>query len=384
MLVLCARTRIEREVAESIFELMAAPLDWDELISLAGRNSVTPLIEMSLRTVAGDSVPSEVLNRLREAVRASTARNLLLAGELIKITGLFHSQDIIAIPYKGPVIAAQAYGNVGLREFDDLDIILRQKDMAKAHEIMLSLGYRTKWPWKLSEEETSPIPGEYKYYDEARHLLVELHTQFTLRHFPTVPDLDNFARRLVPVSIAGREVVTFSVEDALPILCVHGSKDFWERISWIVDLSEMVRSHPQLDWNQALLVAESLRAERMLYLGLILASDLLGTPIPPEIESRMRKDRVATMLAQAISQRLLSAEWSGIDASARFRFRRQMLPGTLAGWRYAVRLALVPAQEDLITLRLPRPLAPLYLALRPLRLLRKYGWFGRRPQRLSS
>jgi len=53
-----------------------------------------------------------------------------------------------------------------------------------------------------------------------------------------------------------------------------------------------------------------------------------------------------------------------------------MLEGRLAGWRYTIRLAAAPVEEDWEMIRLPSPLTPVYLALRPLRLLRKYGWKG--------
>jgi len=382
LLLLCARTHIDPAAAKSIRERVAGPLHWDQLISLAARNSITPLLEMHLRSAAGASVPSPVLARLSDAVRAITAKNLLLTGELIKLAGLFRAQGILAIPYKGPVLAAQAYGNVALREFDDLDIILHQKDVAKAHDVMLSLDYRAKFPWDLSNARQSLIPGEYNYYDEARRILVELHTEFTLRHFPVVPVLDDFARRLVLVSLGGRELQTFSPEDALPILCIHGSKDFWERISWVADLAELVRSQPQLDWDKVLRVAGSLKAQRMLYLGLILASGLLAAPLPQDVTSCIWNDSFAAALAVAISKRLVTAEWSDLDAVSRFRFRRRMLPA-LAGWRYAARLTLAPAEEDWSTVRLPRSLATLYLALRPFRLLRKYGWRNRRSSRPS-
>jgi hypothetical protein len=35
---------------------------------------------------------------------------------------------------------------------------------------------------------------------------------------------------------------------------------------------------------------------------------------------------------------------------------------------------VVPADEDWEFVKLPPALAPLYVALRPMRLLRKYGW----------
>ena len=50
------------------------------------------------------------------------------------------------------------------------------------------------------------IPGEYNYRDEERRLIVELHTEWTLRHFPIRPDLDDMARRLVSVALSGHEI----------------------------------------------------------------------------------------------------------------------------------------------------------------------------------
>ena len=74
----------------------------------------------------------------------------------------------------------------------------------------------------------------------------------------------------------------------------------------------------------------------------------------------------------------MSRPFRTLDAAGRFRFRRRMLAGKLVGWRYAMRLAVVPSEDDWQMMRLPRALAPLYIALRPLRLLQKYGWLGRR------
>jgi hypothetical protein len=208
--------------------------------------------------------------------------------------------------------------------------------------------------------------------------MIELHTERTLRHFPVPPDLDDLARRLVPIALSGHEVRTFPPEDALPILCIHGSKDFWERISWIADIAELLQAYPQLDWDMVLRRAGSWRAQRILHLGLALAAGLLDASPPEEILARMRGDRVATSLASGVIERLVSRESRTLDAPGRFRFRRRVIQGALAGWRYSIRLAVIPAEEDWEMVRLPRPLAPLYVALRPLRLLRKYGWSGER------
>jgi hypothetical protein len=376
---------MQPRIAEEIREIAARPLDWDFLLTAAAENSVMPLLGRHLPALAGNLVAAEHFERLKAACRASAIRCLSLAGELIKILGEFQSQRILAIPWKGPVLAAQAYGDMAMREYEDLDLIVRQSDLLRAHDAMLRLGFRAKFPWILAGGATrSLVPGEYNYLDDARRIIVELHTELTLRHFPVTPDLEDFSRRLVSVSLSGHPVQALSIEDALPVLCVHGAKDFWERISWVADISELVQSGPLLDWDAVWQRAERLKAERMLSLGLALAAGLLDAPMPAEVRLRVQRDEIATSIAEELRCVLLRRNPVLPSGAARAQFRRKMVAGTFAGLRYSVRLAIAPAEEDWQMMRLPRVLAPLYIALRPLRLLKKYGGAGRGSERLPS
>ncbi|MGC1771241.1 MAG: nucleotidyltransferase family protein, partial [Candidatus Acidiferrales bacterium] len=158
-----------------------------------------------------------------------------------------------------------------------------------------------------------------------------------------------------------------------PMLCIHGSKDFWERFSWVADVSELIQSQANLDWDEIIRVTKSLRAERMVHTGLALAHGLLRAPLPSEILQRVQADRTACEIADEMQRMLLSRPAQTLDMVGRVRYRRRMLAGFFSGWRYVVRLAVVPAEEDWAMMRLPRALAPLYIALRPFRLLRKYA-----------
>ena len=369
-------------VAQEIRELCAAPLDWEFVVKEAAVNSILPLVARQISAVAADIAPPGQIERLTKAARANALRCLTLTAELIRITDLLKAAGVQAMPYKGPVLAAQAYGDVALREFEDLDIILRQRDMAKVDEIAKSVGYRPNHRWVFnSGAASSVVPGEYDYRDEARGMVVEFHTEFTLRHFPVIPDLDELSRRLVPVMLSGHEIRTFAPEDMLVLLCIHGAKDFWERISWIADISEFVRAHPQLDWDAVFRRAEGLRAGRMLRVGLALAVKLLSAPFPEEVSARALHDPVAETIASEIARGHLIRESVERGAAERFHFRRRMVAGTLAGWRYSLRLATQPADEDSAAMRLPRPLAPLYTLLRPFRLLRQYRSSSRGSER---
>jgi Uncharacterised nucleotidyltransferase len=375
LLVCCARMQLAPTLAAEIRELSAGALDWDYLFAEAGRNSLRPLLARHLSACAADTVPSQHLKRFVDAARVNTGRSLILTAELIHVMDRFRETGILAVPYKGPVVAAQAYGDITLREFEDLDIVLRQRDMPRANDVVTGLGYLPKFPWDLFAGAGSAlVPGEYQYRDRSRRMVIELHTEGTLRHFPVQPDLDDLARHLAPVSLGGHEILTFAPEDALVMLSIHGSKDFWERISWIADVAELIRAHPQLDWDAVYKRADSWSARRILHLGLALASGVLDAPLPAEIQARVRGDGVAMALASEVTRRLLSREQPAMGSGARFSYRRRMIGAGLEGWRYAIRLTLVPAEEDWQMVRLPASLAPLYVALRPLRLLRKYGW----------
>jgi hypothetical protein len=374
LLIYCARTRMRPEVVEKIRALAASGLNWDALLSEAEGNAVLPVLYRQLNAIAADAVPAEQMRRASEASRANTLRCLSLSAALVQILRLFDSEGIVALPYKGPVLAAQAYGDVLLRQFDDVDIIVPERDMAKAHGVMLRLGYEAKFPGLMSPDLDSPlVPGEYKYYSETRAAIVELHTEQTLRHFPVAPDLDEFSSRGITVNLGGHDVRTFSPEDALLTICVHGSKDFWTRIAWIADVAELVQSQPGLDWKAINARAEVLQVQRMLHVGLILAARILDATLPEEIAERVKADRHAEEIAMELERSLLDSDAPTMGALERFRLRRRLVPGFFAGWRYALRLAVAPAEEDWLTLRLPRPLAPLYILLRPLRLIRKYG-----------
>lgn len=374
LLIECAHTTVPAILAESIRTIVSRDLDWDWLVAVASEHSMVPLLDQNLRALASDLLPSEQLEELRDAARANAFRGLNLSVELLKILAAFKDRRILALPYKGPVVAMQAYGNLSLRPFDDVDVLVPQRNMPKAHETMLALGFAPGLPWlaaATARNFPSAVPGEYKYYSAERDAIVEIHTERTLRHFPVTPDLDDFASKDVKVTLCEREILTLSPEDALVALCIHGAKDFWARLIWVADISEMIRSHPQLDWDRLSRRADSLRAQRMVSLGLLLASRILGAHIPRDC-NLVQDDEETSEMVTHFTQEIFAREAQPLSAAERFAFRRRCVPGSFSGWRYALRLATTPAQDDLEMLRLPRYLQLLYTALRPLRLLHKY------------
>jgi len=177
------------------------------------------------------------------------------------------------------------------------------------------------------------------------------------------------------VRIGGREIVVFSAEDLLVMMCVHGGKHFWERLSWIVDIARLIQAR-EVDWHLLLAIAEKLESVRALLLGLDLAHEVAGAALPEPILDRTRNDANVRWLARSVLEQYegISDPSAGIFRRAAFRLRSCDKFGR--GLRQLIRLSLSPTESDRAAIHLPAFLSPLYVVVRPFRLLGKYG-FGR-------
>jgi hypothetical protein len=361
------------ETAEQIRALLAHELDWDWVQRLAGRHAVLPLLYQQLQATGWETVPQAVRDRLKQHFLRNTSRNLFLTNRLLQLLELFRAHDIPAIPYKGPVLTALAYGHLGLREFCDLDFLIKKEDLSRASRLLLARDYRIPFSLPGTPEATAVrTTGEVPLLHEDG-TFVELHATVLRRGFHFPLDLQQAEEPLGRVSLLGKEVRTFSSEQLLLILCAHGAKHVWVSLGWICDLAELIRVHPAMDWAAVLAQARALRSERMLLLGLLLARELLEAAVPEEIVRRAQADGTVRILVDEVSRRLFreSAELPGGWESGLFYVRSRERLGD--GIRFALTLAVVPHFADWAHVRLPQSLSFLYYLVRPIRLLGKTG-----------
>src|SRR5262249_28889084 len=86
-------------------------------------------------------IPSQVLNLLTQQMVQQTAWNLLLTKELEHVLTICRQRGIMCIPIRGPVLAAQLYGDCSMRLIDDLDVLVHREDLPVIKDIFDQLGY---------------------------------------------------------------------------------------------------------------------------------------------------------------------------------------------------------------------------------------------------
>jgi hypothetical protein len=99
LLVRCARVSRPPEGDRRIEALLQEALDWDYLLKAAGEHGILPLLYWHLGDGFKGLIPETVLDRLRDDFHVNKLRNLLLAGELLKLYGPFELNGISAVPY---------------------------------------------------------------------------------------------------------------------------------------------------------------------------------------------------------------------------------------------------------------------------------------------
>jgi hypothetical protein len=335
--------------------------DWGGLIESASKQRVAPLVFWALDRACPDAVPPEALAALRDRFRQNIKRNLRFTKELLRLLDLFGLAGIQAIPFKGPAIAWSLYEMPGLRFMSDLDLLVPQRDVSRALDLLTSNGYR----------RTGPNIGLRFFWDNGqvplsgtdRGVSVDLHWRVVPAHFNPL-DAAEIRTRLTFIDVAGHPMSAFCPEDLLVSLCAHGAKHGWDSLAMLCDLGRLI-DVCRLDWDAILSRAARQRMSRIVSLGLCLAQDLLGSKLPPEVSSRIHADARAVALAASIRARLQNGrEWSLRDLLT-LRFR--LIEGSWRKFRF-LWYSLQPAPTDWGFLGIPESMFPVYYLARPVRL----------------
>ena len=373
LMLCCARTQLdESEEARLLAILREVPpdFDWNGLVNLTMQHGVLPLICRHLKNREDALVPPDVKRALHEYSGQIAQRNFVLTRELLRVLELLKANDVAAIPLKGPALAVAAYSNLAMRHFGDLDILVDRRGVAKAKNLLLADRYRLVTALsRMQEEDHLRDDSVYDLMRDDDRVPVELHFAITSNCSPFNIDLKALQKHGRPLSVAGTSVANASPEDTLLILCVHGTKHIWGRLGWTCDVAELLRATPDLNWKRVLHQAGRLRCTRMLFLGLLLAHDLLQARVPSAILRQAHADRVARGLATRVRETLFrEADPTRVVDDLFILQSIERLPDRV---RYGVHLATTPSAEE--RGKLPDSLSFLWWIIRPLRLAAKYS-----------
>ncbi len=370
LLLSCARTEITPEISDRIRAVVRKGIDWIALIRLAMRHDVMPLLYRNLQKICPESVPENVLGPLRTRYHVQAAQARRRTDELVRILPVFEEHGILAVPYKGPVLALRLYGDLFLREFGDLDVMILERDVPRAKDLIQHLGYEViymKDTGQLAEHVRTNRELIFNHRSDGTRL--ELHWRFAQQSLCVRHDPESFLQRFEMIWLAGAQVPSLPLEVYSLILSLHGTKHKWRQLKLICDIAEII-GHGVLDWRYVLREADDLGLKRMLAVGALLAEDPLEVVFPAELARGLQIDRTARVLVAQVGRSLFEEPDKDWRAHADFYFQvkiRERLRDRASMLYRNLPSKLEPDERDRRFLPMPEFLSPMYYLVRPVR-----------------
>jgi hypothetical protein len=342
-------------------------VDWIMVLRLAEHHGMLPVLYQSLRELTAN-VPPGIVDDLRKSYEHNARRNLKFTAELFRILDSLEAHGIISIPQKGPVLAESIYGDLALRSFSDLDILVSPSDVLRVRTVVQELGYAPTLSLSSLEERAYLATGyEYSFDGPAGRNLLELQWNIVPRFYAVDFDCGELLERAVSANVSGRTVRALCPEDLLLSLCVHAAKHAWIRLCWLRDIAGVLQSQVA-DWSTIERQAAELGIKRMLEVSLVLAHRLLGADVPDSMREKSQ-DGVVERLCNEVTQRLVAGEEFNPESLAYFWLMLRLRENVRDKLRFAYRLTFTPSLGEWRLVRLPESLFFLYRIVRVARLL---------------
>ncbi len=303
---------------------------------------------------------------LAEEPRQSIALGLTIRGELLRILAAFEEQLIPVLCIKGPALAELAYPEGKARDYSDLDLLVQPGDRADALRLLSQLGYVPKNPLTPAQQE-SEFKTQHAIVLRRKQNVMELDLHWALieKQYALPGALKSLWSRAIEVRIEERYVKTMSAEDALIWGCIHGSKDLWLQLKYLLDI-RMIVDNADLDWNYIQTYTLHPELGRFLAVPFLLSVKLLSAKIPASIQERWDQDATLQAIAKSIEHQLRTGRpYSALDF-ARINLRLRKRPA--AKFRYVLGRMCIPHDSDW-DVNVPDRLFALYYLIKPLRTL---------------
>jgi hypothetical protein len=117
-------------------------LDWNYFASLANAHGVAALVYNNLENLNFlQFIPQEITELLRNALMASLSRNARNIDAMGDVLRQLNNEKIKIVLLKGLALELSVYGNSGLRQMTDVDVLATREDCLKARKVLMSNGF---------------------------------------------------------------------------------------------------------------------------------------------------------------------------------------------------------------------------------------------------
>ncbi|HXV77598.1 MAG TPA: nucleotidyltransferase family protein [Candidatus Polarisedimenticolaceae bacterium] len=179
----------------------------------------------------------------RRKVRDDT---MLLLAHAERALDALLAAGVVPIALKGLDFLHRLYPRVDLRATDDVDLLIRRRDLKLALDALRGVG----WLLPAHDKATHYVRSSHHlplHSPGALRVDLELHWNLAQERRYTI-DPDGLFDRALPLDVAGRSILRLGDEDIVAHLLIHHFSHYFDRrLKWLVDLQRVEEARP-IDW----------------------------------------------------------------------------------------------------------------------------------------
>ncbi|NCB85442.1 MAG: hypothetical protein EOM44_13270 [Bacteroidia bacterium] len=261
--------------------------DWDYLSRTIIERGIGPLFFKKLSLLSNAAlIPEVAKSNLQQAYFRTLSRSMVLYDAFRKVADAFTVNHIQVVALKGIHLAEWLYGDIGLRQFSDIDLLVTPEDGERCLQILIALGFRQ------SGDEVSNTIMEYSgivhYPPMVRNdVSVEIHINLHRRQKPYNLDAGKIIENSEPMVLNQSQVQVPELHDLLIFLCIHLDKHFTQgdiQFTSFNDITNLIDLHgEEIDWEKCISRCREFNCESVVFKYLLLVNRFFNISLPDYI-----------------------------------------------------------------------------------------------------
>jgi hypothetical protein len=321
LLILCLRAEPKEVKVARLREL--TDNDWVDILMEAKSQGIAAILFHILKPLqSAVDIPRQIHDVLRQSYLNSLARNMRLFQKLLQLLTIFNKENIPVILLKGAHLAKLVYESPALRPMSDIDLLAKEDDLLKIHDLLIENGFSTL------EQDQGPVLRHMAPYRKKNFPALEIHYNIGILPDNKLFETADLWERAHQSTLEGVNIITLCPEDLLLHLCAHTSiqHSFSNGLTPYFDIRQTVEKYNRiLNWEILSNRAIEWGLERSVDLMLLLTDKFIGLPLPEQF-SYIKKPDQDLGDALITAEELIFQRGPGVKPSIARLFGKQ-------GWR---------------------------------------------------
>lgn len=250
-------------------------LEEEKLVKLAQHHRVSYLVLKK-----NPFLPPRVVNNLKKSEQEKLFYRLSLVNTLRGLLAFFNDCQIAVIPYKGAALSHALYGDAVVRDFTDIDILVKEEDVERVYVLLKQYKKELK---DIVSYEKNKHSISVKIKEGSAEVEIDIHWRFTEAYFHIDYDMKGLWGRAMHRQLFAVSCLMMCEEDVLLSLTIHhGNMEGWKKLKYLADLHAFLTRRPEINWKLVMDEAQRMDIKKALLTGICLCIRFFETNINEE------------------------------------------------------------------------------------------------------